>query len=648
MDLKKTQDDSTNNESSFENSQRAQYCKEDVVLYYRIALSIVKSDYWRYNISEEESKVLLVATCNLRYFERFWLFPENFTCDDTTFGCDPIKNLHGSTDENAAKDLVSARLRVRELILGQLVYMMPCCNNYMGNKWLNSLNKLSAALSFNQDDEKNVDVPPPLFPDTQDNHEVALSNGQIYMHSQVNNLQNDELKRFDIDDIYYTLDLIEEFLCEPNESLCQSISSDSSLSSYEETNDYLCSVYDSCGVKNLMSFLKQEVTPERFESIENLVFQIKPPVRYKKQSLNNGETVFAKPYKKSNFDYKSEYIYTKDDVIDKNLDTKCPPLNYNFAPHKEKILDYNSLPFPQSGSINSLTNHCNPSDKCPLNKEKKLMSFIPLKSSTAFRYQQMQRICKDSPFWAKYITNLTHTPVTVARDRENYANNLIRCPNKMYECYKADRVQFEEFLLRRQNFLRAINPFNMDLTYTHHKDLFKDRLPFFPEFQFFASSVPSVFSTSYHPHNLEFDRHNSDENSSLNNYTLDDFSDTCLPVESTLFKKVVQNLEEHAKIKDIFFHIIESQNANTELNEYQHRENVFKTPIKAKCGRLSSAEGLTLTSATASVVMKKIVALLLLHSGFDGWFIQGMNVDGSPIIISCTLLIVYLSLITSS
>lgn len=109
----------------------------------------------------------------------------------------------------------------------------------------------------------------------------------------------------------------------------------------------------------------------------------------------------------------------------------------------------------------------------------------------------------------------------------------------------AEREVLDELEEKRMILFSIMNSSNKDIL---SFSLSKCRDQFFPEFQFFNSSVPTLF-----PHG------NFKDPSYKCGATLDGYTNTCLSKDNILLKKVLQNIEEHAKIKDLYFRIVNSQ-----------------------------------------------------------------------------------------
>lgn len=122
-----------------------------------------------------------------------------------------------------------ASSRVRELILGQLVYVLPISKasvSYTEAKWLSHLDRISESLAAHCNSREQDG-------DTQGPPKRAIS----YLTTE--NLKVGE--HFELDDMYYTYDLLNGFLCE-SDTISEEVLSSSSEDTKSDISDHTLDV----------------------------------------------------------------------------------------------------------------------------------------------------------------------------------------------------------------------------------------------------------------------------------------------------------------------------------------------------------------------------------------------------------------------
>lgn len=134
-----------------------------------------------------------------------------------------------------------ASTRVRELILGELVYILPVSTqpeSLSKTKWFYNLNKVTERLYAKYrtvDNEMKSDIsnrgePCPSYLTVDD-----INNGH----------------HFELDDMYYTHDVVSGFLCE-SDDICDDECSSSSQDDETEPSDNLANVWECCEIISLL------------------------------------------------------------------------------------------------------------------------------------------------------------------------------------------------------------------------------------------------------------------------------------------------------------------------------------------------------------------------------------------------------------
>lgn len=118
-------------------------------------------------------------------------------------------------------------------------------------------------------------------------------------------------------------------------------------------------------------------------------------------------------------------------------------------------------------------------------------------------------------------------------------------PDSMQTYITMENSQLKELEQRREFLASVVNVSNEVVP---PLNLYGQRDNLFPEFQFLDSSVPTLLPQGSFSNRLGTSR-----------ISLSDHANTCFSKDNILLRKILDNINEHAKIKDIYFRIVNSQ-----------------------------------------------------------------------------------------